>query len=354
MPLTRFELKTAFPSFVELGFTMNPIKKIARGTKRIAKNPMKAWGHRVDAKGGYQKDWLTGQTNKIDRMNSVGNLAMAKSARGRLAHGPAAQQAALAAQKQMRTAAMPAFNPTRQMRSSLLRNSAKLEQIFLESARATDEPRPIPNSAYGGAAAALGGGLLVGRQYKRGKEAQAQAYKGIKKLNPFMKVREKDLIKSARTGKMGKRYTERGKDIVISRKTVKKRPAFDAPINTQTQKPFTTGSKAYRDALAANKAKPKAKVNKDKVIKAGKKQGKKLSKHLKGSFWKGARKLFERLDEFETIELARAPSWGKLQAIRAAKKKRVPRTWGRKLQKKKISGTRPFIDPNSAAGGIIQ
>jgi hypothetical protein len=317
MALTRFELKTAFPSFVELQirpFRVNPIKaglKVAKrgvkGTKRIAKNPMKAWGHRVDdaVPGGYRKDWLTGQTNKIDRMNSVGNLAMAKSVRGRLAHGPAAQQAALAAQKQMRTAAMPAFNPTRQMRSSLLRNSAKLEQIFLESAQATDEPRPIPNSAYGGAAAALGGGLLVGRQYKRGKEAQAQAYKGIKKLNPFMKVRKKDLKKTAKTGKMGKRYTERGKDIVISRKTVKKRPAFDAPVNTQTQKPFTKGSKAYKDALAANKAKPKAKVNKDKVIKGGKKQGKKLAKHLKGSFWKGARKLFERLDEFDTIELGR-------------------------------------------------
>jgi hypothetical protein len=42
------------------------------------------------------------------------------------------------------------------------------------------------------------------------------------------------------------------------------------------------------------------------------------------------------------------PSWKKLQAIRASKK--GVRTYGRKLKKKP---QRPFIDPNSAAGGII-
>jgi hypothetical protein len=273
---------------------------------------------------------------------------MAKGAHSRLAKGPAAQQAAMAAQRKLRTAGMPAFNPTRQMRSSLLRNSAKLDQIFLESAQARSEKwikdggvesaesRNQQGKIIGGGAAALGGGLLVGRQYKRGKEAQSQALKGIKKLNPFMKVRKKDLIKSARTGKMGKRYTERGKDIVISRKTTKKRPAFDAPVNTQTQKPFTTGSKAYKDALAANKAKPKAKVNKDKVIKGGKKQGKKLAKHLKGSFWKGARKLFERLDEFDTIELGFSTYAG--QAFqktmkRAGKRPSAGHMWSDKLKK---------------------
>jgi hypothetical protein len=223
------------------------------------------------------------------------------------------------------------------MRSSLLRNSAKLEQIFLESTKIerVQERRPsLSGASIGGIAAAAGGGLLAGRQYKRGKEAQRKAYKGIKKLNPFL---SKNNLKRIKKGKYsGEVPGDPG--IVTSRKTVSKRPPFEAPVNTQTKKPFTSGSKAYKDALAANKAKPKAKVNKDKVIKAGKKQGKKLAKHLKGSFWKGARKLFERLEEFDTIELRAGAvvkkAWGGIGHLGSARRKGIE-------QAAKAAGKRP-------------
>ena len=132
---------------------------------------------------------------------------------------------------------------------------------------------------------------------------------------------------------------------------------------------FTPDQKAYRAKRAAKLSKQTSKRQKkvDRLVRKGLTKSEATrevaqKKERRAAYWGGSYGAIKSRQRSNAInanlgaltgrtlfELGlKPPSWKKLQAIRASKK--GVRTYGRKLKKKP---QRPFIDPNSAAGGII-